>query len=169
MKKMTLAIDPGIRTMGACLFHGQKLLAASTYKVRRPTERRQDGIFAMINQLEHWLDEVRPPRLAIDRIVCELPENFGSAVGMAAAARGDVVWLSFCVGVLAGRSGDTGQEFDVYPVREWKGNMSKAMTAKRIEKRLKETGVEWRLLLSRDRSHDWDACGVGLHSLGLEL
>jgi hypothetical protein len=109
--------------------------------------------------------------IEVSEIVCEEPEHRAGAVGMAAAGRGDVIHLAACVGYWAALASIRGAKFTPVRVSVWKGNMSKDMTAERIEMRLRGLGVEPRDYLShtKPRKHDWDAAGVGLHAMGVEL
>lgn len=168
--KTTLGIDPGIRTLGACLFRSERIITSFAHTSKRRSDYpRRDMIAENIEKMVEWLHEHPRWTDKIDRVFCEMPQSYGGAVGVAASGQQDVVWLAYCVGYVARWAEEIEAEFLEIPVQNWKGNMPKILTAERIARRLKKIDINAYADLSGNISHDWDAAGVAMHGMGLEL
>jgi hypothetical protein len=96
--------------------------------------------------------------LEVRKIYCEYPAYFDSAAGQMVAKRGDLLKLTFLVGCLKGISHP--MRFSLLPVNTWKGQLPKEVVKKRIQRILGDD------LCKRLKSHDVDACGMGLFLQG---
>lgn len=96
----------------------------------------------------------------VKNVYCELPAFFEGEKGHAAAAKGDVVKLSYLVGVYAGICHTRGVPFQLVPVREWKGQLSKSIVKARIQRKLGGENC------GNYRGDIWDAVGIGLYVKG---
>ncbi len=96
----------------------------------------------------------------ITRAGVEKPFYVDSSAGQA-VAKDSLIKLSQATGMIVSRLIDQGAEVEYIPVIEWKGQMSKLMTIKRIEEALftKFGKVNY-------NSHEWDAVGIGLFMKG---
>lgn len=100
---------------------------------------------------------------ALNAAYIEWPSFFASAVGHAAAARGDLVKLTFGAGFVCGQlRREFGCLIEPIPVNDWKGQLPKSVVIGRIRKILgkdacRKLGI---------KSHAWDAVGIGLYAKG---
>ena len=173
MRKVLLAVDPGVVTMGAAVWdHGEFTEAINSGDPIKPLDTmsvtlksvsnpkpvdRVKCITQLTDALMSWLveSELRPLT-----IVCEYPQVFAtSSTGLAAA--NDAMGIMFFVGCLRGIFYTDGVEFIPASVTAWKGNMSKELTQRRVQKRYPDAN-DW---LGKS-SHAWDAVGIGLWAMG---
>lgn len=89
-------------------------------------------------------------------VAVEMPQNLESQKGKVAARRDDVIHLAYLVGMMSGTCNMRGVPFRPVPVKEWIGQMHKALVIKRIEKRL---GIVY-------PNHIADSVGLGLYLKG---
>jgi hypothetical protein len=99
----------------------------------------------------------------IHRVYCEMPAFFESHGGMAAATKGDLIKLTYLVGVYAGICHIHRVRFTPVPVVEWKGQLPKEIVKKRILKKLGRHACQGY------HGDIWDAVGIGLHVKGYGL
>lgn len=99
----------------------------------------------------------------IQRVFIEWPSFFGSAIGHAAAARGDLVKLTFGAGFVCGELHSIfGCKTEPILVNDWKGQLPKDEVTRRIRsiigvKKCRNLGI---------KTHAWDAVGIGLYAKG---
>lgn len=154
-----IAVDPGITGTGWAVFDnlGDYPIACGVMN-----KSAKDGDW--IGTLHRFVAEMSGvlDKYECSKMVCELPQHFDSALGQAAAVSGDIVKLSCVVGAYATIIWQAKGVFSPVKVNDWKGQIPKDVTIKRINKLLPN-------LLDRvqPKSHDWDAIGIGLHEKGL--
>lgn len=166
MTDYLVAIDPGV-SAGVAVFNmeAKKLVRARTLKGRgRSWEQRVLDVASLVFDVGDYYDSPEL-NLRIRRVVCEYPMFMPTAAGIRTARRGDLVKLAHAVGVLHCHLTAAWGSCELVPVPKWKGQASKDVINRRIFKILSgdeknDTG------LSLDRSHDWDAVGIGLWALG---
>jgi len=107
--------------------------------------------------MEDW--EVRS---SLKGVWCEFPEFWDNLGGKVSARKGSLVKLAFIVGVYARISWELGTEFNIVPVREWKGQLPKEIVNRRIVEMVGLEACE-RVGL---RTHAWDAAGIALFARG---
>ncbi len=96
----------------------------------------------------------------VGKLAIEYPEFHGSTGGMMVARRGDLVKLTFTCGFLVGYL-CRHVEVELVTVRQWKGQLPKAIVQTRIRRILgEEVSRQFR------NDHEWDAVGVGLYVQG---
>lgn len=156
MPSKTLSVDPGLGGTGlACWIDGELIRT----EVIIAHNRKAD----FTDRAESIAQQVRVIAVnhGAESIACEYPEYFAnSASGEMVARRGDLLKLTFLVGVIAGRCAPV--DFVAVPVGVWKGQVSKDTIERRIRRRLGDS-------LCRSmgiRTHAWDAVGVGLYMQG---
>jgi hypothetical protein len=93
-------------------------------------------------------------------VVCEYPAYFDTVAGNMVAKKGDLLKLTYLVGLIAGRVHPV--PFRLVPVNAWKGQLPKEVVIGRLEKLYADTQCAGKL-----NSHSYDACGIGLHVKGL--
>lgn len=104
----------------------------------------------------------------IAQLHSEAPQLFAGTRGTAAAGA-ELIHMAFMTGCLAQYVWEQGGEYHEHKVSEWKGNMSKDQTRRRITKILTKGGHELETIEAKlpDKSHAWDALGVGLYAQGV--
>lgn len=176
MAKLMVSIDPGVCTIGWSVWElgARKLLKVGWHELPRaqrldldwPAQIRQTAAAAL-------KELVQIDSNTVQLVAVEEPEfRPGSVGGMAAAGRGDVIHLAAAVGFWIGYANSIGRRFRAAPVSEWKGNMDKVLTTYRIRQRMENIGRAADLAKLSDAKkpkHDWDAVGIGLHCMGVEL
>lgn len=152
LHKNLLAIDPGLSGTGWAFFEGKTL--------------KDHGVLTFRDNVE-WDERARMYAASIrslmihfkgGRAYCEYPAFFESAAGTMVAKTGDLLKLTFLVGLMAGMVYPN--PFILVPVHQWKGQLPKEVVNERIKKILGEKTCE------RIKSHAWDAVGIGLHVNG---
>ncbi len=89
-------------------------------------------------------------------VVCELPQEMGGAKGEAALRSGSVRKLTYLVGLLGGMCRAGGVDFQPVEPMQWKGQVPKAVTLRRVARHFPSVGLG-------DLRHDVvDAIGIGL-------
>jgi len=102
--------------------------------------------------------------LEVRDLYCEYPAFWDTVAGTMVAKRGDLLKLTFLVGVICAipfASVKCLKNFELVPVIKWKGQLKKNVVIARI---LAKLGKE---ACKRFRLHIWDAVGIGLYKLGL--
>ena len=173
----TVTVDPGIQTMGWCVWSGwlnrgsalcgPPIHAGQVKRIK--TKRGASNNADLVKLLMEKLQEGTYGIADIVEVVVEEPAYFGGLAGQSAAVRGDLTGLALCVGAVAQWAWWMDAKLTLAPVGQWKGNMSKQVVEKRIIKhftRLKEF-KPLIAVMSEDRGHDWDACGIGLWRRGV--
>lgn len=152
---VTLSVDPGLNGTGWALWSGGRLKKTGTIRVR---DARHWSVRA--NDIVSELSSVKVTHL-VSRIDCEFPAFFDSAMGHAVAKRGDLLKLTYLVGLIAGRCAPTPTV--LIPVGIWKGQLPKEVIKRRAERALQ--GNKPRSVRGKTE-HEWDAIGIGLFTLG---
>lgn len=98
----------------------------------------------------------------------EWPRFFGGSFGQGVAERGDLVKLSFSVGLIAGLATEYEASFQVIGVNTWKGQLPKSVVESRVTYIIGGKGWVQRLGL-RPGSHAFDAIGIGCHLRGIKF
>jgi len=159
-----LSVDPGT-PLGYAWWRGSRLLECGV--CGGGSEAKKHGWhFETQNQMNLFWCHVcsfADTKATPDVIVCEWPQHFSSAVGNAAAIRGDIVKLSTVVGWVWSMAAALQTEFKPAPVMTWKGQLSKTLVQSRIVDRLGTKTIK----RCKPKSHAWDAVGIGLWHLGI--
>ena len=170
-----VSVDPGTATAGVCVWSSVKwarscklgtLAAGPEDAISISLPRSSGGLYVerAFQLKERVKDFLQPYQTRVERLIVE---EMAIYPGRMDAAQ-DVLGISFFCGVLASDFWALGAEVEMAPVINWKGNMKKGMTAKRIQRRFEEAGLETDKLTSIGKpGHDWDACGIGLWAMGL--
>ena len=160
--KYLVAIDPGV-SAGVAVFdkHSKRLVSAIVVKGRGRTW--EERVCDVARQVGRIVEEFDCPEVgnSIARMVCEYPAFMPTLGGIKIAKRGDLVKLAHAVGVLHGMF----NHMEMVPVRNWKGQASKDVINNRTV-RVVSASERKAAGMSVDRSHDWDAVGIGLWALG---
>jgi hypothetical protein len=150
-----LAIDPGFRALGWCLWTGKMMDPAKAGVITSTKRDKFDSMKFLLEKLSD-VPEVHCAR----RLLCEYPTYFTSLRGQACLYRGDLVALAMVVGCIAEWGWSRGMTVHLVSPNTWKGTLPKAVVNRRIEAAVDTT------VLSPRFSHDWDACGIGLYFRG---
>lgn len=164
-RQVNVSIDPGF-SFGIAFWDDQKWtrleapLSASSH-----SEPRAHRTFALGNRVTYAANQIYGLiARQLDRhdwrlfnVFIELPIVIQSAVGDAAARRGDVVKLTLLTGAYTSVlwrlcHGDV----EYVPVHAWKGQLPKTAVIRRIQKRI----------VFKTSNHAWDAVGIGLYKKG---
>ncbi len=85
--------------------------------------------------------------------------------GMAGAIKGSLLNIEMQRGMIFKLCQDYETQFTDVDVLQWKGQLSKVNTIRRIKKIAAKFKQDTKML-SKD-GHDWDACGIGLFLQGV--
>lgn len=153
---MILAIDPSIMNLGWALLSptasvGPRLIAYGTV-VRKTGELSPESrINSIIWGLNSAIGETGHER-DIDVVVIEQPQLWGSYKSAASLHQGALLGLFILTGALYWWANHNFPRAHLIPVTEWKGQLPKHVTQKRMEQKY---GVKF---ATDDES---DACGLG--------
>jgi hypothetical protein len=170
-----LAIDPGIRGVGAALFTPDALLTADYVRNPAKSGNQAAEVVRMALAVEEWVVGA-VARQSVTRLVVEWPRI--RTRDKSPGDPNDLVALAAVSSAIAARFSHA-SVVSLYP-DEWKGQLSGEATAARVVARLTEaerarvvlhgkgTMVELaRGVLTGDRNHNTlDSVGIGLHDLG---
>ena len=150
---MYISIDPGLEA-GYCVWTSDwQLVEAGVIippKKNHSWEERGCMVMEKIAEIKS--------RFGVREGYIELPSYFASAGGAMVAARGDLVKLTWLVGLIYGLF--PFGKCRLVKVHEWKGNLPKAVVIQRLKKLLEPEDFK------RLASHSYDACGLGLYVKG---
>jgi len=168
-----LTVDPGVYTMGACLWDEKEWFSDKLAlpelavnidlndKERKKTEPMQ-AMNAMVQSLRPWFEEE-----TITYCYCEKPQIWTSARGMAGAIKGHVLQLEMFRGILFSLCQEFNAEFKDVKILDWKGQLPKLQVNKRLRSIiLKEYRCTWDVAMLSKGEHDWDALGIGFYLQG---
>jgi Holliday junction resolvasome RuvABC endonuclease subunit len=164
-----VAIDPGTRYLGWAVFCaddkkkvGYFLISGCVTKKTKRQKKKKVSKSAWIGRIDYMVDRIvdlcNNANLYADEltVLIEQPMIFGSSKGRAALNSGAVGKLVACVFQLKGaiRSELPDTEIKLLPVRQWKGNLKKHVTAKRIKR-------SWGVVCAEGEDDETDAVGIG--------
>jgi hypothetical protein len=160
--KYLVAIDPGV-SAGVAVFDARSKRLAGATVVKGRGRTWEERVCDVAAQITHVVGEFDCSEVgdSVVRIVCEYPAFMPTPGGIKIAKRGDLVKLAHAVGVLHGMF----NHMELVPVRKWKGQASKDVINNRTV-RIVSASERKAAGMSVDRSHDWDAVGIGLWALG---
>ena len=178
MKDVLVAIDPGIKAIGVAFFthrttavEDEELPELLHCEVVTPSRGmgKHDAIVRVMDMHKRIEDTLREEEWRCAAVAVEYAEYRGSAVGHAAVVRGDVGDLCMAAGVhiasLRQMYGIHWSYCRLVPVSEWKGQLSKDVTTRRIHAVLGPRAINGAPI----ESHGADAVGIGCHVQGLAM
>ena len=151
----SLTIDPSIENVGWAWWDGTDKPYTGVIHVKRlrkpmPLGQRLSILGTHVKSMVFVLSSV-------DRVIIEQPEYWGGASD-ASAGSGSLTTLTIASGYIAAIvEAMTEAEIIMVPARDWKGTMSKAAVASRVERVNGETY----------RDHELDAVGIGFGIAGV--
>lgn len=162
-KKIRISIDPGLSGAGIAIWSSKNwntpkgllscYLLKATSRKKITWEMQGQKMALELQALIKGFD--------VEKIYCEFPILYANnAKGLAAAANGSVMKLSYVVGCFA-TTVELGK-FEAILVRDWKGQLSKEIIIRRIKRKLGESFCKSLSITS----HCWDAVGIGLYAKG---
>lgn len=168
-----LTVDPGVYTMGACLwdetewFAKHLALPMKRIDLDIPSkDRKQLSANGAMNYLIKYLSKWFV-NYCITECYCEKPQTFMSAKGMASSIKGHVLNMEMFRGMLFGLCQQYDCVFHDVGVLQWKGQLPKSLTIERIKEIYIDAGFRASITkLSRHGGHDWDAAGIGFFLQG---
>lgn len=161
----TLSIDPGMGGIGYALWEdwgcgtGVDLLQSGCLRPKRKQDDWQEGFKRGCVLFSDLLNEHDPALVLIER-----PMYVQNAVGHAVAASGDLIKLGLVAGALAGIVVERAARLVWVEVRDWKGQVSKKVSTRRVSRCLTARFPEFTQPTSE---HAVDAVGIGLFHFGL--
>lgn len=160
-----VGIDSGVVAFGIAVFDANHF-PKPTETVSFPVPENQSGA--------DWSEKVEYlAECAIDLIdshspfsvACEFPRHFGGTKGEAAARRGDTLHLAHFCGFIHAICSMNGTTFDLVEAGKWNGQLKKNLVKKRLKRLIGSVDSDGKKIVG----HAWDACGVALYSLGVEM
>lgn len=177
--KTFLTIDPGVN-IGVALWDYDKKertdppLCVGSFKPVSPDAGWENHIQDTHRQFLYWVQRTCGTwdrgriALNIQEAFIEYPAFFDTHGGTIVAKEGSLVKLAFSVGWLASILDRYNTPITLTRVQDWKGQVKKATTRKRIVKRLGPS-VQWFVPIHQNGrldEHGWDAVGIGLWARG---
>lgn len=195
MNKLVIAVDPGFGGTGICMLIDGKLYKFSNVKSSKEGDDRYlDVASKCCRHALDWINDIRAAATCLDEtkisevdIVIESPHMMGGVAGHASLARGDVfkvAKIAGAIGVLlatyiASRLTDVEELYFThdsiietpvrlhYPeVREWKGQLPKDVTKKRVLRDVQYAHAYIKdkkyKLMEKYPDHIFDAVGLGM-------
>lgn len=174
MDNKVLTIDPGVYTMGACLWDEQPFKSKDIVclPIKRIAKEIKDrAAYGAIGSMKHLIDWLYPwfDEFVITDCYCEKPQVFNSARGYASNVQGHVQQMEMFRGMLYQTCQDFAVKFHDVKVTDWKGQLPKKLVNERITKiyaKYRNRGNGIAKLTGRG-SHDWDAAGIGFFLQGI--
>jgi len=153
-----LFIDPGLGGTGWAYFdklsHRNPHMPSETGVLRAKGETWVESTFILRDKLKEIVE-----RLGAGHMVIELPVLWqGSALSVAASARGDLAKLSYLSGMLGSSGAGIGCKVLTMEPNRWKGQLPKAAVIKRIMMLWKNA--------PKVRDHEADAIAMGFSAQG---
>lgn len=130
-----LAIDPSIENIGLASFNTKKNEWKSAY-VKLNGINRQMRMIDLKDEILTFLNGRAP-----DHLVVEYPAFYSSQKGQIAAHNNWTIDLAFICGFLFGRMVETHRDFSPLTAIEWKGNVRKEMTARKLMRKFQRTNI----------------------------
>lgn len=139
--KRILALDPSILHLGWAVIEEASTGQFHLYNygtIIAPTEYRNNSLVVRISFVLTILEALYTSQPTLDAIVIERPEPWGSYKSLASAQSGSLQTLTLLTGALVGwalAKHSSGLLVKLIKVSQWKGQLPKEVTKKRMEKR----------------------------------
>lgn len=125
-----VTVDIGRTTAWAC-WRKDQLWSCEVIRAPKGKQNVEDYLKVMGAAFEHSLWRIRP----VKRVYLEGVELWeGSLMSLTSAKRGDLMTLSYLLGVYAKTAFSRGAEVIIIPARVWKGQLTKIATAERVRR-----------------------------------
>lgn len=162
-------IDPGWSTAVA-MWSGDWVPKTTMLKLPRElTGNRasaEEKLTEMYRQFYDWVHHYENSQ-SIEHIIIEDVELWSEAlVSLTAAERGDLFMLAKLVGGYCAIAADEDMSFELVMAKEWKGQLTKEATAKRIHRIWDSLDIDLNDCPNFSQ-HAYDAIGVGLWKAGV--
>lgn len=152
---LLLAVDPSINTLGWAIFDipAKHLYASGTLKTDKAARQKslQERIANTIRELKEIIEADLPD---IESVVIEEPQQWGAYKSVASQHAGSLMGLYLTVGTLFGVFYELDKEVSLVKVSQWKGNLPKHLTIKRVNQRFDTQ-------LTMADNNEADAIGIG--------
>jgi hypothetical protein len=158
MPSWLYGIDPGLNGTGWAEFHDGALTAAGVLNVPHRLKTLPFELRGL--ELARQLQTVMCDAPFHTKVVCEMPHHFGNVGSDMGWKKGDLQKLTYLVGLFHGVLAPV--DFQPVLVRDWKGQLPKAVVTERIKRILGDYACQQVGIVS----HAWDAVGIGLWALG---
>lgn len=168
-----LTVDPGVYTMGVCLWDEDRWYSdhialperVVNYEMKDNLRKVTDPMDVMsmsVQSLRSWFEDEQ-----VSLCYVEKPQIWTSARGMAGAIKGHVLQLEMFRGMLFSMCKEFDAEFKNVNILMWKGQMSKLMVVNRLKGIIISHNVKWSIQEHMTKlGNDWDALGMGLYLQG---
>lgn len=160
-----IAIDPGLfGHTGFAIWYRQRVKMSDIKEFKlydltpQITGKVKRTDFSWEADARHIAHHLRAYASRFEQAVIEMPEFWsGSAKSFTSTARGDLFKLSFLVGAIYYALSRIGVNVTLVSPRQWKGQLSKEMVNRRIQ----------RILNNKEHypDHEADAVGIGLYAM----
>jgi hypothetical protein len=164
-ERKILTIDPGSREAGCCFWLSEDWHASRVAGPIKSTVAKTKK-HSLVDRCHDLVDQLEIDWLVLESIYVEKPKVFGTSLGF--AAKDSAMELMFFVGWLSGLADEYHHDVHLVEIHEWKGTLPKTLINKRISDVACKNKIDLSML-SKNNSHDWDACGIGFHSQGASL
>lgn len=169
MKRVVLAIDPGLRGTGVALLEDGEVVAAGYARppvvVGVVTGRAHQAAVAA-RAVAEWA-----AGRGVTEVVVEWPQTYARAIrgGTSKADPNDLLGLAGVGAAIAALY--AGLATTSYLPAEWKGQVPKEVMHRRVESRLRLSELAYvraavEAANARGKVDVWDAVGIGLHHVG---
>ena len=152
-----IAVDPGLRSAGWAVFHGQDIVSAGIVNPRQEY-REEEVVTRAVDVGQQLGDLVHKKFSGVTHAIVEMPVYYGPGDKNA----GSIFKLCVCIGSIAQALNERGVIVETVNVPEWKGQLPKEVVIRRIKIIVPDWAIKG-LNLEKDM---WDAVGIGLWKLG---
>lgn len=171
-----MTTDPGISGTGVVIWESEEgflpnpdRLVTARNITARGAEVRRVATFGWIEKVKDIVDRCASMAddYGVTQAYCEFPAfHGGTAAGQMVAAKGDLVKLTYFVGWWSAVMMSMGIVPRMVTVQEWKGQLPKSVSHRRIRHIMQRRHVDTRSL-GKMSSHVLDAIGIGLYVAGV--
>jgi Holliday junction resolvasome RuvABC endonuclease subunit len=145
-----ITIDPGFGGTGYCIATPRNILDMGVIHPKKKYATVYDRMLDICNQIENVTQ-------GCGEAYIEFPEVWSdSAKSLASNRKGDLLILSALIGAISRTIADQNIPVKWLTPRQWKGQLTKEVVIKRIEKTVPE-------LKGKLKNHAADAVGMALH------
>jgi hypothetical protein len=154
---MILTVDPGIHT-GIAHFPWPKTSVPTIYECNAGKGKIEDKLESLHGQFQEAITLANEERTVVDCYIEGVEWWEGDLISRTAGSRGNLSFLAYIVGVYSSVCVVNNIKVHLVLAREWKGQMSKEVTAERVRR---VNGLTYK------SPHITDAVGIGFSLQGV--
>ena len=155
-----MAIDPGLQGTGVAIWTKDRPVPVLATVLTSKGAESKDWIHR-VSRISEQIQDLAMEH-DVQEVVCEMMEMHMSARAQMMWKSGDFQRTLFLIGAMYGVTESFVVKWSVTPPSQWKGQLPKSITIKRVRRILGDRACA-RLGIDK---HAWDAVGIGLWHMG---